>query len=113
MALPSIVFAQTLFNIIELVMGLINALIPVIIALAVLFFLWGLVGYILKSDNQEARTGAKNRMFWGVIIIFVMVSIWGLVNLIDATLGLDDEVPTLPGVDGDCDSWICVDIDIL
>jgi hypothetical protein len=76
--------------------GLIADIIPVIIGLAVLLFLWGLTTYILKQDSAEGRVGARNRMFWGVIIIFVMVSLWGFVALLDQTLNLDDTLPTSP-----------------
>lgn len=103
---PSLVFAQDIYDFIDEFMDLMNALIPVIIGLAVVFFLWGLLTYILKTENQEARKEARNRMFWGIVIIFVMVSIWGFVNLLDNTLGLDNDTPNLPMLDGGgCDGF--------
>lgn len=69
---------------------------PVIISLAILFFLWGLTRYILKTDDVEGRKGARSMMTWGVIIIFVMVSLWGLVNFLDGLFGLDDIPPGFP-----------------
>ena len=31
-------------------------------------------------------------MTWGIITLFVMVSIWGLVNLLSDTLGLEGNI---------------------
>lgn len=79
--------------------SLINSAIPIIISLAVLFFLWGLVTYILNQDNEEARKAARQRMLWGIIIIFVMVALWGFVNILVSTFGLDTNAvpgPELP-----------------
>lgn len=104
-----------IYDIISEFATVITAVIPVIVGIAVLFFLWGLVTYILKTENQEARSAARNRMFWGVVIIFVMVSLWGFVNLLDSTLGLDNDIPDVPGIPGsgaDCGGIICFDFDI-
>jgi predicted Na+-dependent transporter len=70
-------------------------LVPVIIGLAVIFFLWGLAKYILKADDAEGRKSARQLMLWGVIIIFVMVSLWGLVRFVDSLFALTDT--KLPG----------------
>jgi len=99
--LPSIVYAQTINDFLDDFLNLLNDSIPVIVGLAVIFFLWGLVTYILKTENKEARAEARSRMFWGIVIIFVMVSLWGFVNLFDETLGLDNDAPDLPELVGD------------
>ena len=48
-----------------------------------LLFFWGLVDYIRKN---EANTDAKKRMGWGIIGIFVLVSVWGLVSLLQTAI---------------------------
>lgn len=69
-------------------LGFVNALIPLVFALALLFFLWGLAKFILNAGDEEAREGGKKIMIWGVVAFVVMVSVWGLVALIRSTLGI-------------------------
>jgi len=64
-------------------------LIPITIALALLFFLWGLVMFIKNSGDSAAREEGKQKMFWGVVALFVMVSVWGLVTFLGKTLGIE------------------------
>ena len=88
---PAISSAFTLedlagFFIVEIV----NNAVILIIALAVAYFLWGVAKYILHSDDAKAMEEGRSMMIYGIIAIFVMVSMWGLVNLLDATFfGID------------------------
>lgn len=65
---------------------LISATIPVLIALGVLGFMWGVVLYLFKGDKAEGRMF----MVWGVIALFVMTSVWGLVGILRGTLFPDN-----------------------
>ncbi len=62
--------------------NLIAALIPVVVAIGLLVFIWGMVVFIMNSGNEQARSEGKQKMVWGIIILFVMVSVWGFVNLL-------------------------------
>ena len=97
---PYAAYAQTtLFTLIAAVRLLIQRTAPVVFSAAILFFLWGLAKYMLKTDDVEGRTAARQIMFWGVITIFVMASLWGFVNLLDRTLGLDtNNIPAYPAL---------------
>ncbi len=79
---------------------ILDSLMPVIMALALLFFLWGLLQYITKTGDEEGRKAARNTMVWGVIILFVMASVWGLVGILQDTTDIDSrqpvEAPKLP-----------------
>ena len=75
------------------IVEIVNNVIILIVGLAVAYFLWGVAKYILHSDDAKAREEGKNMMIYGVIALFVMVSMWGLVNLLDTTFcGLDSEL---------------------
>ena len=77
------------------VLVFINAyIIPLIIALAVLVFIWGVLKYVISKDD-DTKKEARGVMIWGIIAIFVMVSVWGLVNLLGNTFSLDKSI-TLP-----------------
>jgi hypothetical protein len=56
-----------------------------VLALALLFFFWGVAKFILNADNDEKRTEGKKVMIWGIIALFVMVSVWGLINILANT----------------------------
>ncbi len=56
-----------------------SALIQVAITLALVYFMWGVVQYVLSSDSAEERKKSKQVMLWGVISMFVIVSVWGIV----------------------------------
>ncbi|MCK5285874.1 MAG: hypothetical protein KAJ58_01455 [Candidatus Pacebacteria bacterium] len=75
------------------VTNIFKAVVPLVLGLAALYFIWSLVGYISKAG--EAKEEAKTQMIWGVIIMFVMISIWGLVNILKDTANLDTTVPTV------------------
>lgn len=74
--------------------NIVNKLIPIVFAIALLVFFWGLVRYIFGgAENKDA---AKNLMIWGVVALFIMASIWGLVRFIGEAVGVDEE--TAPDV---------------
>lgn len=60
-----------------------NVLVPVLFAVAFIVFLWGaFYTFIVGATSEEAKEKGKSLMLWGLIGFFVMVSIWGLVNLL-------------------------------
>jgi hypothetical protein len=82
------------FNLIGFFQGLISAAIPVVIGLAVLVFIWGILQYIVSKDSEKQKE-ARGIIIWGIIILFVMISIWGLVELLGATLGVGQGTMTI------------------
>ena len=76
-------------------MGILNLLVPVVIALAVVVFLFGIFKYVTAKDDT-AKQEARSIILYGVIVLFVMVAIWGLVNILIATFGLSTEPPQTP-----------------
>lgn len=66
---------------------IINPLIVLLFALAVVYFLYGLVQYLLNPDSEEIRKSSKSHMLWGIIGMFIMVSVFGIMSLILNTLG--------------------------
>ena len=100
---PALLFAQSDFSSVdsalETVQGFIADLIPFAIGIAVLVFIWGLIKYVTAGGDGDKQTEARNTIIWGIIIIFVMVSVWGLVNVLSTTFNLDnDNIPLAPGI---------------
>ena|SRR3989344_1820356 len=73
-----------------------NVLVPVLFAIAFIVFLWGAFQtFIMGSNDEEVKTNGKNLMLWGLIGFFVMVSIWGLVNILTGTVSFgNNATPT-------------------
>ena len=64
-------------------------LIPTLIALALITFLWGVYRYfILGAENESEREKGKQFVLWGIIGFVVIVSVWGLVAVVGITIGL-------------------------
>ncbi len=54
-----------------------------------LVFMWGLVEFIANPTNSEVKDKGKKHMIYGVLGLLIMVSVWGIVDLITNTLGID------------------------
>ena len=82
-------------------LAVVNTAAPVLVGLAVLFFFWGLGQYILASGDETKKAEGRNIMIYGILALFVMVSVWGLVKLVQNTLQIwSDSAPDIPGVIG-------------
>lgn len=90
---PMLAFAQELGNVANLlraVGNLVNIALPIVVALTLLAFFWGLAKFVFAAGNEEAKTEGKKLMIWGIIALFVMVSVWGLVRFIGQALNITD-----------------------
>ncbi len=85
------------YGLVGVVKNGINVILPVIISLAVLYFLWGLFIYVKANDPGEQEK-ARMYILWSVIFIAVMVSVWGLVNILTSTFNLDKTAPEPPPI---------------
>ncbi|HEY4514665.1 MAG TPA: pilin [Candidatus Paceibacterota bacterium] len=101
MTLPFLAEAADLGSIISKLQTWVGLLVPIVFALCLLVFLWGLVIFIAKSGDETERKEGKQKMLWGIIALFVAVSIWGITNFIGTTLDIDKGVtPGAPGIPG-------------
>jgi cation transporter-like permease len=73
-------------NLVGSIGGIVNQVIPILFALALLGFFYGLVKFIFGSDDGKEQ--AKKTMIWGVVALFVMASVWGLVAWIGQAVGV-------------------------
>jgi len=76
-----------------------NVAVPLIFAFAFVVFIWGVFNYfILGGGDEEKREKGRDLMIWGLLGFFVMVSVWGLVNLVVGTFDLNQTTrpPTYP-----------------
>jgi uncharacterized membrane protein len=79
------------------VSGLMNQVVRIIFGLALIYFFWGGARFILNAGDAKTREDGKNKMIWGVITLFVMISIYGIIAWLTGVLGLPDGDSILDG----------------
>lgn len=83
---PLLALAQTSAeSLITKLASALNLLLPIVFALAVLVFFWGLVVYIFNAANEEKKAEGRRLMIWGIIALFVMFSVYGILRVLQAT----------------------------
>ena len=78
---------------------LVAAVIPLLIGVALLGLMWGVLQYLFGKKDD-----GKSFMIWGIIALFVMTSVWGLVSIVRSTIIPNSqsnqlrpgEIPTVP-----------------
>lgn len=58
-----------------------GTIMPILVGLAILFFLYNLIYFILKSDNEQERATFRNYMINSLFALFILVTMWGIVGL--------------------------------
>ena len=83
---PSLAFAQVdLLDVGSAILDLLDLAIPILITLSVVYFFWGVSKFILAAGDSEGRRQGTSIMVWGIIGLFVIVSVWGLVAVLQNT----------------------------
>ncbi|TSD02413.1 MAG: Uncharacterized protein Athens071424_109, partial [Parcubacteria group bacterium Athens0714_24] len=59
-----------------------NPIIGLLIAIGLVVFLYGVVEFLAGADNQEKREQGKKHMIWGIIGLFIMVGVFGLMEVV-------------------------------
>ncbi len=79
---------QGIIGLIQFANTALNDVMVLFITLAIVVFFWGLVMYIFQGG--EARAKGLATIFYAILAIFIMVSIWGVIHLLQATFGVDN-----------------------
>lgn len=70
-----------------------GTVIPLLLVIAFIAFLWNTFQYfIIQGDSEEGQQKAKSLATWSIAAFVIIVSLWGIVNLIVKDLGLRNEV---------------------
>lgn len=91
--------ADTVCRIGAMVLRLINGvLVPVLFAVAFIVFLYGIANAYIFSHGDPDRVAEGHKLvLWGLIAFAIMISMWGLVNVVANTFGLTGYyAPTMP-----------------
>lgn len=95
--LPMLAFAQNgnitsnggLAGFLNSLKSLMDRIVPLLIGLAVIAFLYGVLRFVFNAGNEDARKQGKDFIIYGLIGIVVMISVWGLVFFVQNSLGLN------------------------
>lgn len=102
-SLPVIVSAQS-YNVsningaIVAITDIVNAVFPLLVGIGVFILAWGIFVFIVNAGDPEERKKGSARILWGVIGVFLMLSVWGLINILVNTFYLNNNVPAIPQV---------------
>jgi len=91
--------ASAVCDVANTILYLINGVaVPVLFAVAFIVFLYGIAQAYIFSKGDAAKVSQGHQLvLWGIIAFAVMVSVWGLVNVVATTFGLDGfYAPPLP-----------------
>lgn len=79
-----------------------NYVIPLLFTLAIVAFIWGVIQFYLNPDNEEKRKKGKSFIVGGLIALFVMISVWGIIAIFTNTFKFGDKntikETQLPGI---------------
>ncbi len=87
----------------------INSIIPILLALGVVYFVWGVVKFMI-ADSEEAKTKGRDTIIYGIIGFAVIIGMWGLVNVVVNSLGFSSgqlNVPSLAPITSTASSGTC------
>jgi Type IV secretion system pilin len=68
--------------------------ISIMISLAVIWIIFHVVRYLIMTNDAAKRDEAKKSILWGILGLFIILSIWGLVAILTNTFNTTNQVPT-------------------
>jgi ABC-type phosphate transport system permease subunit len=75
---------NTLLN--NILKNIVNPIITLMVAIAVIYFLWGVFNFVRNAESSEERKKGGTHMLFGALGFFIMVSAYGILNLILGTI---------------------------
>ena len=69
-----------------------NILIPFILGIGFLVFVWGMFRYFIAGGaNEEAKESGKSLMIYAILGFLLIIVFWGIINLLAQSSGLQSE----------------------
>lgn len=99
--------------------SLLDLLVPITFALALIFFFYGIAQFIRNSGDTKTHEAGKNKIIWGIVGLFVMISIFGIIRYLGDSIGVETGIQNntrsrtnselrcdpSKGEYGGCESW--------
>ena len=71
----------------KFITAIVNPLIILMFALALVYFLYGVFLFVKNADAEGDRETGKTHILWGLVGLFVMVSVYGILKIVVGTVG--------------------------
>jgi len=78
---PALASAATIGGIIVTLIGYLNYIVPALVTIAVVYFIWGVITFMTSSDEEAKKTG-RTKIINGLIGLFVIVAFWGIIAVV-------------------------------
>lgn len=97
-ALPSLAAAQalpatsnqvTVHTVLGVIVTYINDLLALLMGIAVALFVWYVIKYLMRPSTDRSEGGQY--IMWSLIGFFVILSMWGIVNILMQTFNLGQQ----------------------
>jgi len=103
---PVTAFAQTTQTVTDVngvttkLVGLGNTVIYLLVSLGVIFIIWNVVMFVIKGGSGEegAKSKALGNIGWGLLGLAIILSIWGLVNILTGTFRTTPATQAIPNL---------------
>lgn len=90
--------STTLCSIIDEFGNIATLIIILLMVVATVVFIYGVLKYILAGGSEQRKKEGQSMIMWGLIGLFILVAMWGLVIILENTFGVEEEhIPRLPG----------------
>ncbi|MFT7328158.1 MAG: hypothetical protein ACI870_000338 [Crocinitomicaceae bacterium] len=76
---------------------IINPLVVLLFTAALILFTFGMYNFFTNRDNSEDLEKGKAHMIWGIVGMAIMVSVFGIMNFITSSLGVNNVNPETSG----------------
>ena len=78
--------------------AIVNPIILLMFACALVAFLWGVMNYVTKSDDTEARQKGSQHIMWGIIGMALMIMAFGIEKVVIQTFGINKDSNTINSI---------------
>lgn len=95
---PAVVFAASFKDFLDNIIGQLEVIPAFLMGLSMVFLLYNIFQYIQVGGEAKKREEQRAAITYSIILLFVMVSVWGLVAILVETAGLDNAPIVIPQI---------------
>ncbi len=86
--LPLAALAATVQDVLNTTDRVLQQVIPILLLVGTIVFLWGVITYLTAGPDEEKQAYGKYLIVYGLVGLFIMVAIWGIVRVLTQTFGV-------------------------
>jgi hypothetical protein len=93
--MPVFAFAagSTVDTVLFKLIGYLNYIVPALITIAVVYFIWGVISFMTSSDEEAKKLG-RTKIINGLIGLFIIVAFWGIIGIVQRSFGVTNYTNT-------------------